>query len=312
MIQLNNATAAITALALATLAGVNWSVPADAGVAHPTPQPNAITQVVDASGIAIPVRDFQRIVSASTVADGLLVELIDRRRVLAFTSYSMNQGWERQRFAGAAAIDTINDLEAILNLKPDLVLASLHGSEQQVARLREAGIAVFNLGEMRGVEGFLRSVRSLTQLLQIPQQGQHYSATFSRRLQRIAGQLPESGRKSVAYVAVFGSKLYGSGRNTNYEDVFRYAGVIDRGAEHYENFPEYSAEQVLQLDPDLIVAREGTQEALCRYPGLAGLRACRDPIHSILELPESVISSAGPEMLLAAEAVHDFAYDAKN
>jgi hypothetical protein len=107
---------------------------------------------------------------------------------------------------------------------------------------------------------------------------------------------------------VFGSKLYGSGRNTNYADVFHYAGVIDRGSEHYSDFPEYSAEQVLQLDPDLIIAREGTREALCRYTGLAELRPCRDPVHAILELPEAVISSAGPEMLLAAEAVHDFAY----
>ncbi|HEX2881351.1 MAG TPA: helical backbone metal receptor [Polyangiaceae bacterium] len=310
MTQVGNAVAAIAALALATLAGVNWSARANDAV--PNRRSEVITQVVDASGNAIPVRDFQRIVSASTVADGLLVELVDRRRVLAFTSYSVNQGWQRQRFAGAVAIDTINDVEAILNLKPDLVLANLHGSEQQVARLREAGIAVFNLGEMRGVAGFLNSVRALTQLLQIPVQGQQYSATFSRRLQRISDQLPEQGRKSVAYVAVFGSKLYGSGRNTNYADVFHYAGVIDRGAEHYENFPEYGAEQVLQLDPDLIVAREGTQDALCRYPGLAGLRACRDPMHSILELPEAVISSAGPEMLLAAEAVHDFAYGSEN
>jgi ABC-type hemin transport system substrate-binding protein len=133
-----------------------------------------------------------------------------------------------------------------------------------------------------------------------------------RRLQRIAGSRPKQSRKSVAYVAVFGSKLYGSGRNTNYADVFHYAGVIDRSAERYEDFPEYSAEQVLELDPDLIVAREGTRGALCGYPGLAGLRVCRDPAHLILELPEAVISSAGPEMLLAAEAVNDFAYGNQN
>lgn len=308
MTQLGNAVAAVVALLLATLAGINWSPNASSAASSPAPATEVMREVVDASGIAIPVRDFQRIVSASTVADGTLVELIDRRRILAFTTYSVTQGWQRQRFSGTTAIDTINDVEAILNLKPDLVFASLHGSEQQVARLREAGVSVFNLGEMRGVTGFLNSVRVMTQLLQIPKQGEQYSTTFLRRLQRIAANLPESTRKSVAYVAVFGSKLYGSGRNTNYADVFHYAGVIDRGSEHYSDFPEYSSEQVLQLDPDLIVAREGTREALCRYPGLAGMRACRDPAHAILELPEAVISSAGPEMLLAAEAVHDFAY----
>lgn len=311
MTQLSNTIAAIAALLLATLAGVNWNPRIDGSGATRIQATAIPQQVTDASGVAVPVRNFQRIVSASTVADGLLVELIDKRRMLAFTTYSMSQGWQRQRFAGAVPIDTINDIEAILNLKPDLVLASLHGSEQQVARLREAGISVFNLGEMRGVTGFLSSVRTLSQLLQIPSEGEHYATIFLRRLQRIAAHLPQQARKSVAYVAVFGSKLYGSGRNTNYADVFHYAGVIDRGSEHYENFPEYSAEQVLQLDPDLIVAREGTKEALCSYPGLSGLRACRDPLHAILELPEAVISSAGTEMLIAAETIHDFVYGAQ-
>jgi ABC-type Fe3+-hydroxamate transport system substrate-binding protein len=304
---LSNGIAACVALALATLAGVNWTDDETVAAVQPPERPLQ-AHVVDASGVPTQVTSFRRIVSASTVADGLLVDLIDKRRVLAFTAYSMNQGWQPQRFAGAVPIESITDVEGILNLKPDLVLASLHGSEQQVARLREAGIAVFNLGEMRGVSAFLRNIEALSHLLGIPAQGEQYARTFMRRLERIAAHLPQQGRKSVAYVAVFGSKLYGSGRNTNYTDVFRYAGVIDRGAEHYENFPEYSAEQLLELDPDLIVAREGTREALCRYPGLNLLRACRDPQTSILELPEAVISSAGAEMLIAAESIHDFAY----
>jgi hypothetical protein len=41
---------------------------------------------------------------------------------------------------------------------------------------------------------------------------------------------------------------------------------------------------------------------------LSALRVCRDPRSSILELPEAIISSAGPEMLLAAEEINEFAY----
>jgi ABC-type Fe3+-hydroxamate transport system substrate-binding protein len=102
--------------------------------------------------------------------------------------------------------------------------------------------------------------------------------------------------------------LYGSGRNTNYADVLSFAGLIDLGSQHYEGFPEYGSEQLLELDPDLIVTRLGQTQILCRYAGLDRLRACQDPARRIVELPESVISSAGVEMLVAAEWLHELAY----
>jgi len=320
MTQLYNGLGAVLALVCASLAGINWTPPdkhvavIEAGTDQQpitTVLPNGERALIDATGQAVSLRAFQRIASASTVADGVLLELVERERLVGFTAYSINQGWQRHRYAGVTPINSINEVEAIISLKPDLVLASLHGSEQQVARLREAGIIVFNLGEMRGVAGFIADVRAIATLLQVPERGEQYVTTFTRRLNRIASPLPQTERKTVAYVAVFGNKLYGSGRNTNYADVFRYAGLIDKGAEKYQDFPEYSAEQVLQLDPQLIVSRDNTQGALCTLPGLQTLHACRDPRRFILELPEAVISSAGAEMLLAAEAVHDFAYGAE-
>ena len=318
MTQTWNALAALGALFCATLAGFNWnpkplapSLPqATSAIAQfpSTTLPDGEPGLTDASGHVVPLRRFERIASVSTVADGLLLEFVERDRIVSFTAYTIQQGWHRHRYAGTPAISSINDIESIIALRPDLVLASLHGAEQPVARLREAGIFVFNLGEMRGVPRFLANVRAIATLAQRPELGDEYTGAFSGRLETIAQGVPKNERKSVAYAALFGQKLYGSGRNTNYADVFHYAGLIDKGSELYEDFPEYSAAQLLELNPELIVGRENTREAICNYPGLETLQPCADPQHRILELPEAIISSAGAEMLIAAELLHEFAY----
>jgi len=264
--------------------------------------------IVDASGVAVPLNHFERIASASTVADGLLLEFAEPDRVLAFTHYNMTQGWQKQRFAKPHSIDHLDDVEGLLALHPDLVLASLHGSEQVVQRLREAGIVVFNLGEMRGVDAFLRIARVVAALCGRPEEGAQYAQRFLRTLQAVAPKIADAQRKSAVYVSLYGDKLYGAGANTNYADILKYAGLFDKGAAHYEGFPEYGAEDLLSMDPQFLITRTGGAAVLCTHAGLSGLQACKDPQHDIIELPEAVISSAGAEMLIAAEWVHEGVY----
>lgn len=308
MKQLANALAAVLTLLCATLAGANWG-------AHATPLGNAQGAsaepdlLVDQSGHTTRVKDFRRIASASTVADGLLLELVEPDRIVAFSAYSAEHGFRAYRYAGKATIERLDDVEALLQLKPDLLLASLHGPLQPLERLREAGIEVFDLGEMRGVDAFLDSARKVAALCGRAAEGERYAEQFRGRLRGIASGLAPESRKSALYMALLGGHLYGAGKNSNYADVLQYAGLVDLGSLHYEGFPEYTAEDLLPLDPDIVVTREGGRTALCRFPGLSRLRACAEPQRRIVELPEAVISSAGAEMLLAAEWIHGFAYD---
>lgn len=307
MKQLANALSALLTVVCATLAGANWSAEPSASTSSQTGADPRV--LVDASGHSTQVKDFRRIASASTVADGLLLQLAEPDRLIAFSAYSAQQGFRAYRYSGKATIQRLDDVEGLLQLKPDLLLASLHGPLQPLERLREAGIEVFDLGEMRGVQAFLDSARKVAALCGRASEGERYAEQFQSRLQRIASDLPAEARKSALYMALLGGHLYGAGKNSNYADVLHYAGLVDLGSLHYEGFPEYTAEDLLPLDPDIVVTREGGRAALCRFPGLSRLRACAEPQRRIVELPEAVISSAGAEMLLAAEWIHRFAYD---
>ncbi len=264
--------------------------------------------LVDGSGRAIPLADYQRIASGSTIADALLLEFASPERIAAFTQYSQGNELYGHRFAGKPRIDALAEMEQLLELQPDLLIVSVLSSESRLQRLRDAGLNVFVLGEMRGVDSFLTSVRMVATLVGRPDLGEMYAFSFARRLDSIASDLPQAKRKTGAQLTYYGNKIYGSGSGTSYHDVLSAAGLRDVGAEHYDGWPALSIDQVLQLDPDVIVTRDHMGQTLCSNDTLAELRACAHGQRGIVELPDALINDPGPMMLLSAELVHRAVY----
>ncbi len=264
--------------------------------------------LVDLSGRAIPLVDYQHIASGSTIADALLLEFVSPNRIAAFTQYSTTNALFGHRYADKPQVDAIKNMERLLSLSPDLLIISTLSSETRLQRLRDAGLNVFVLGEMRGVESFLRSVHMVATLAGRPELGQLYARTFRQRLEEIARGLPQKQRKTAAQLTYYGKKIYGSGRGTSYHDVMTYAGLIDVGAKHYEGWPSLSIEQVLELDPQVILTRDDMGESLCSHGALSKLQACAHEQAGIVELPDALINDPGPMMLPSAELIYDAVY----
>jgi iron complex transport system substrate-binding protein len=91
--------------------------------------------------------------------------------------------------------------------------------------------------------------------------------------------------------------------------VLTAAGLLDVAALRYRDWPAYSAEELLALDPELIVASTGMTASICRHAGLSRLHACARP-GAVLEIDSSLLASAGPSMAEAAEQLFDRAHAA--
>jgi iron complex transport system substrate-binding protein len=271
--------------------------------------PSGEAGIADASGRVLPLRAYHRIASTSTLTDRLLADLSEPERVIAFSSAGVANAADRWRFAGKPAVDGLGPLEAIIALKPDLVLmnASFGEGNSRIDKLRGAGIEVFNLGELHGVATLLPMAEVVGELLGAPERGRRYAAGLRHRLERVAAPLGDRPRRSAIYLAVIGSILLGGSTGTSYHDVIVHAGLTDAAAGHYANWPQYSAEQVMALDPELIVTKDELADAICVRPGLERLRACRTPGH-VLTVPTGLIEDPGPAMLDAAELLFDKAY----
>ncbi len=246
-----------------------------------------------------PSQDLRRIASLSTRADQILIRILPRHRLAAVTAAS--QRTDPVRFDGLAAIAEIDDLEAILSLDPDLVVVNGFFDPRRIARLREAGLTVLDLGPLDDAAGFVEDALHLGRVVGLPDVTRRWIRTFEERLVQISADIPEVSRPSALVLTAYGGQLYSAGRGTSYHDVLTFGGVRN-AASDLSGWPTLDAEAVLGLEPEYVVTESGMGTTICRRPGLSSLPACQDPSR-IVEIPTDLLGDPGLGIAEAAAEV---------
>jgi iron complex transport system substrate-binding protein len=114
-------------------------------------------------------------------------------------------------------------------------------------------------------------------------------------------------RRRGLYLGVFGREIYGGTLGSSFHDVLTAAGLIDVAAERFTGWPAFSLEQVIALDPDVIVLSHASATALRALPGASLLKALQQP-DGLIIINDGLINDPGPRLLEAAEAVFVAAY----
>lgn len=156
-------------------------------------------------------------------------------------------------------VDT--QLEVLLSLKPDLVIAmpSL-GQRQVLDRLRERGVPVWvafgdSIAEVRDL------VRGLGALLQREAEATRVLSQLDEGLERsrsIASQAPKRPRAAVVFQV---DPLVVAGPGTFPEEALVLAGAIPAGPRDAPAWPTWSLEALLAVAPEVLVAAEGPSAA---------------------------------------------------
>jgi iron complex transport system substrate-binding protein len=266
--------------------------------------------IADASGTLVPLRRYQRVVSTSLLSDRLLIELCEPTRIRAVSRAAAERQRDGYRYRGLDIVDGFGPVEAILALKPDLVLMNSFGSTGSAERLRSAGVVVFDLGELRGESTLVRIALSLGELLGEPERARRLVDGFQARMSRVSAGLGARPRKRAMFLSILGPDLQCGTRGTSYHDILTAAGLDDVAARDYRDWPALSAEKVLALAPEIVVTRAGARERVCRYPGMDRLAPCRGE-GRIVELPGELLDETGPSMLEAAELLFALVYESE-
>ncbi len=259
----------------------------------------------DATGAEIPLKHYTRIASGTLIADRVLADLCEPDRIVAFTKYGADSSRDAHRFKGKATLAGRAPLEAVLELKPDLLIVNNLVDPGYVARLREHHIPVFDLGHMRGLATLIPNIQAIGILIGAPERANAYAATLQRRMHAITQGEAQRKRPGALYLAVYADHLYGGAARTSYHDVLEQAGFVDVAAHAgLDGWPELTSERVLALDPDVLLTKNGMGAVLCRHAGLTQLRPCTGE-GRVIELDGVMLDDPGPIMLDAAEALHD-------
>ena len=230
-----NLSALLIALVLAVVGTLQFARPSTIASATPALESTGgIARVIlddgrqavrDAQGNAIPLGKYSRIVSLGLESDALLAELCERDRLAGVSVYQ--RGTTALRLAGLPRFAGLDDLEAVITLAPDLVLVSGAADQlDRVARLRQAGLTVCNLGPQRGVQSLLPNARLIGALIGADERAERFVTTFTRRLANVDASLPaERVRRRALYLGVYGREIYGG--TIGSVRVYAFAGVGD-------------------------------------------------------------------------------------
>jgi len=200
----------------------------------------------------------RRIVSLAPYITELLFAAGAGNAVIGVSEFSDYPAAARRipRIGGGGGLD----LERILALRPDLVVAWQSGNPAgQVQRLRELGLAVF-VSEPRSLTGIPYTISRLARLAGTEADAQTVTDGFNRRLAALRDRYRGRARVRV-YYQVWDQPLMTVNGKHLISDVIRLCGGSNVFAGLPELAPHISIEAVLQRDPQVIIVAAGRDEA---------------------------------------------------
>ncbi|MGB5439740.1 MAG: cobalamin-binding protein [Gammaproteobacteria bacterium] len=176
------------------------------------------------------------------------------------------------RISGGGSLD----MEAILALQPDLVVAWQSGNpELQVQRLQSLGITVF-LSEPRRLEDIPGTLRKLGKLAASEPVAFAQAAAFEQRLEGLRSRYARRPQVSVFY-QIWEKPLMTLNGEHMVSDVMQACGGYNIFAPLAALAPQIDIEAVLVADPDVIISgadagETGMLEAWRHWPELSAVR----------------------------------------
>ena len=213
--------------------------------------------VTDSAGnkVTLPVKP-QRIVSLTLGTDEILMDIVAPERIAALTYLSDDSGISHISERSIQVKNKIkgNSAEAILALKPDLVLIADWWGLNILDTLREMGINVYVYKTPTTVKEIKQTICELANVVDERVAGGKIVAKMEKELafvQARVGNMPAEECISVmalSYMGPFGA------RGTTFADICNYANVRNVVAE-YDLPPNatFSEETLIRLNPDLLV-----------------------------------------------------------
>lgn len=191
------------------------------------------------------------------------------------------------------------DVERIAALRPDLVLAVRDGTPPHIPdRLRSLGIPVF-LADPRTLEGVIHTIEELGGQLGVADRAAELARDLTRRLGRIREMGTRVARRPRVFFQIGVAPIVSVGHLSLIHELIHTAGGHNVAA-GTTGYPRFSREQVLALQPEVIIIttmeRQGGWEDVKaeweRWPELPAARNGR--IHLI---NSDVVDRPGPRLL---------------
>lgn len=248
----------------------------------------------------------QRIVSLSPQNTEILFALGAGDRVVGVTNYCdyPAEALTKEKIGNFIYID----LEKIIDLEPDLVIANQSLQQSSIAQIRKTGIPVL-IVENNSLDDLLRSIDQIGLRIGLTENAQALRHQLMTKEANILSKIPAFAPSPRVFIEVWDHPLLTAGNQSHLNDLIQKAGGISISAKVDREYFPWDIEKLYTNDPDIYLRFRGTDmgsKADTLSPHLSELRAVKTG--NVFTLFDNSFVRSGPRSLDALETLVDVFY----
>ncbi|MFH1367801.1 MAG: cobalamin-binding protein [Elusimicrobiota bacterium] len=236
---------------------------------------------------------YDRIISIIPSATKSIYLMGLEDKLVAVTVYCPPEASEKEKIGTVLE----PDLEKIVSLEPDLVIATKEGNRHQtVEKLQSLGIKVYVMDSVNNFEEICGAFIKLGRFLGADNSAGKVVRGARKRIEKVRSVKRNS--KPAVFCEIGARPLFTASGGSFINDIIEFAGAANIFKDLKPRYPQISREEVLKRDPDAIViitmgdVTDKEKEAWNEFPGLKAARSGR-----IYVLSEAVFTDPTPSGL---------------
>lgn len=202
--------------------------------------------------------------------------------------------------------ETLN-LEQLVALQPDLVLAAGIQSPEQVKAMEDAGLTVFLVPNPVVLEDLYANLEAVGRLIGREAEATALIESLKARVAAVDAKIATINQKPTVFYELDASqdpaKPWTAGPGSFHDALIARAGGMNIAAKLDSAWAQMSLEQIVAADPDIILLGDAkwgtTPESVAQRPGWGSLRAVKEG--RVIPFDDDTISRPGPRLVDALE-----------
>jgi iron complex transport system substrate-binding protein len=275
------------------------------------PQPVSLRQVTDEAGRPVQLAvKINRVISLAPNLTEIVYAIGAGDLLVGNTTYC---DYPEQAKSVRKVGDTMQpNIEAILALRPDLILISTSSQLEAFTRqLAEHNIPVF-VTDPHNLEGVLQSMQNIGELLDRSEQAAKVTGDLRSRMKAIEAAVA-AGSKTRVFYQLSAEPLYTAGRDAFVTDLIKRAGGLSVTENVPEAWPRFSEEAAVAAKPEAIILPTGGSMGDANSDVAGGLRKAPAVVNGkVIKINGDLLVRPGPRAIdgleQLAHALHPEAF----
>lgn len=245
-------------------------------------------------------KEPKRIISAAPSVTEIIYALGKGNELVGRTDY--DDFPEQVKSVESIGSLTNPNVEKIIELKPDVVIASTHFKDDVAKKLEGLGIKIIVLYNANDFNGAYDSINTLGEIVNAQDSAKNLVASMKKKVEETKEKVKGKETPKVYYVVGFGKNGdYTATADTFIAQMIEMAGGnnIAKDASGWK----YSLEKIIENNPEYIIVskKSGMKEQFVITDGYKGLSAVKN--NKVIEIDDNLLNRQGPRLAEGVEAL---------